>query len=302
MARGGTALRLGLVAVALASAGVAVAGGQGRDQPPRQARNEWFVRAEAELAARLGRPGPITTRAKNVILFVADGNGVSSNYATRLWAGQQRAGGHGDEAVLAHEGLAMPHLALAKTYNTNAQTPDSAGTASALNLGIKTKSGVLGLNETARYGRCEDAAANRASTLAETLRAGRPGARVGVVTTARVTHATPAGVYAHSADREWEAAVPAACVGVQADIGAQLVAALLNASGEGREGGGEGTSLDLALGGGAEMLTPAAEGGRRVDGRHLIREAEAAGAARWRREYLVCRCRQLVFFDCHLLI
>jgi alkaline phosphatase len=41
----------------------------------------------------------------------------------------------------------------------------------------------------------------------------------------------------------------------------------------------EGGSLDLALGGGAEMLTPAAEGGRRVDGRHLIREAEAAGAA-----------------------
>ena len=68
--------------------------------------------------------------------------------------------------------------------------------------GIKTKSGVLGLNETARYGRCEDTAANIATTFAETARA-EFGTKVGVVTTARITHATPGGVYAHSADREW---------------------------------------------------------------------------------------------------
>lgn len=84
-------------------------------------------------------------KAKNVILFVADGNGISSNYITRLFAGQQNQnrskgrgpnpsdlqGGvplsmyhhYGDEHVLPAE--SMPYLALSKTYNTNAQTPDS---------------------------------------------------------------------------------------------------------------------------------------------------------------------------------
>lgn len=33
----------------------------------------------------------------------------------------------------------MPWTGLVKTYNTNAQTPDSAGTATAMNSGSKTK-------------------------------------------------------------------------------------------------------------------------------------------------------------------
>ena len=33
----------------------------------------------------------------------------------------------------------MPWAGLVKTYNTNAQTPDSAGTATAMNTGFKTK-------------------------------------------------------------------------------------------------------------------------------------------------------------------
>ena len=109
------------------------------------------VQGRAERAVR--RQDTRRQRAKNVILLVADGNGISSNYATRLWMGQQE-GGYGDDYVLPHE--RMPHLALSKTYNTNAQTPDSAGTATALNSGIKTRSGILGLNASARNSRCED--------------------------------------------------------------------------------------------------------------------------------------------------
>lgn len=33
----------------------------------------------------------------------------------------------------------MPWAGLVKTYNSNAQTPDSAGTATAMNTGYKTK-------------------------------------------------------------------------------------------------------------------------------------------------------------------
>lgn len=52
---------------------------------------------------------------------------------------------------------------------------------------------------------------------------------VGIVTTTRVTHASPAGVFAHSSEREWEsdAGAPPGCRGadaaVQHDIARQLV-------------------------------------------------------------------------------
>ena len=50
--------------------------------------------------------------------MIADGNGVGSNYAIRLFRGQS-TGGYGDEHVLPYE--MMPHVALVKTYNVNAQ-------------------------------------------------------------------------------------------------------------------------------------------------------------------------------------
>ena len=56
--------------------------------------------------------------------MIADGNGVGSNYAIRLFRGQSK-GGYGDEHVLPYE--MMPHAALVKTYNINAQTPDPQG-------------------------------------------------------------------------------------------------------------------------------------------------------------------------------
>ena len=45
------------------------------------------------------------------------------------------------------------------------------------------------------------------------------GFNVGVVTTTRVTHASPAATYAFSADRDWESSADANCV----DIDSQLV-------------------------------------------------------------------------------
>lgn len=43
-----------------------------------------------------------TNEARNVILFIADGNGINTNYGTRLYKGQLE-GGYGDEYILAHE-------------------------------------------------------------------------------------------------------------------------------------------------------------------------------------------------------
>lgn len=66
------------------------------------------------------------------------------------------------------------------------------------------------------------------SSLALSYTFGVTGRSVGFVTTARVTHATPAASYAHVADREWETDAllpsdPACAANGIKDIAAQLV-------------------------------------------------------------------------------
>lgn len=57
--------------------------------------------------------------------------------------------------------------------------------------------------------------------LREFVQAYAMGKKVGVVSTARITHATPAAVYARSADRKFEASVPEECT-EQKDIALQV--------------------------------------------------------------------------------
>ncbi len=142
---------------------------------------------------------PNTDEAKNVIIFVADGAGPTTVTATRILAGQIK-GMMGEENILPYE--TFPNVALIKTYNTNAQVPDSAGTATAWSTGVKTKQGVLGVGPDTLRGDCLSAQAERLTTLFEL--AETAGMATGTVSTARITHATPAANYAHSADRNWE--------------------------------------------------------------------------------------------------
>jgi alkaline phosphatase len=58
-------------------------------------------------------------------------------------------------------------VALVKTYNTNQQVADSAGTATAMLSGEKTKAGVIGIGPTARRRNCEDALQNTGARLGE---------------------------------------------------------------------------------------------------------------------------------------
>lgn len=230
-----------------------------------QKDNIWFDNAQKTLQKKLAIKQN-TNKAKNVIIFVADGNGVGSNYATRLYMGQKR-GGYGDEFILPYE--KMPHLALVKTYNTNAQTPDSAGTASAMNTGIKTKAGVLGIDETARRGKFSDVKSSTVTNFASV--ASQMGKSVGVVTTARLTHATPAAVYSHSADRNWEDDSKLPKGSTQKDIASQLIEKM-----------SDGT-IDIALGGGRRHFIPKTfvdeegKNGKRLDGQNLIKQAKDKG-------------------------
>jgi alkaline phosphatase len=213
--------------------------------------NQWFINGQATLQERLSA-APNTNTARNVILFVADGNGVGTNYATRLFQGQQM-GLFGEEHVLSYE--VFPYLALVKTYNINAQTPDSAPTAGAMNTGVKQIFNTINLNEAAIHNDCSSEAGNQLPLFSQIVT--EMGRSVGVVSTARITHATPAAVFANTANRNWEGEAPDGCI----DIAQQL----FNAIGDG--------TVDFALGGGARYFAPS----DRADGRDLIAEAQAAG-------------------------
>ncbi len=188
---------------------------------------------------------PAVVKAKNVIVFIGDGMGITTITAARIYDGQKR-GETGEENSLSFEKFG--NVALVKTYNTNAQVPDSAGTATAIHSGTKTRIGVLGIGPAAEKGVCADALAHPLPLLGEEVK--RRGAALGIVTTTRLTHATPASVYARSADRDWEAdsQIPAdqRTAGCK-DIALQLAEA----------------DFDVALGGGAAVMFGREAGGQR---------------------------------------
>ncbi len=140
------------------------------------------------------------SRAKNVILFVGDGMGITTLTASRILEGQMR-GGSGEENQLSFE--EFPSVALSKTYSVNQQTSDSAPTMSAIISGVKTDEGILSVNQSVVIGDYRTVKGNETKTLLEM--AEQSGKSTGVVTTARLTHATPGACYAHSAHRDWEA-------------------------------------------------------------------------------------------------
>jgi alkaline phosphatase len=227
-------------------------------EPPPQAQDPYF-RAAAE---RVAAAAP-ARRARNVILFVGDGMGITTVTAARIYAGQ-RQGLDGESYSLAMD--TFPHVALSRTYGNDAQISDSAPTATALMSGVKTNEAIVGLTSGATPGRCEGSLQYVARSVFEI--AEQAGLGTGVVSTARITHATPAAAYAHVAFREWESDAAAARSGGGActDIARQLV--------EWPAGDG----FEIALGGGRANFLPRAAGGVRGDGRDLLAAWRARGA------------------------
>ncbi|KAK2496745.1 hypothetical protein MC885_012820 [Smutsia gigantea] len=135
----------------------------------------WRDQAQQTLKNALRLQNLNTNVAKNIILFLGDGMGVSTVTAARILKGQLHHS-PGEETRLEMD--KFPYVALSKTYNTDAQVPDSAGTGTAYLCGVKANEGTLGVW-------C------------------KAGKSVGIVTTTRVNHATPSATYAHSADRDW---------------------------------------------------------------------------------------------------
>lgn len=225
----------------------------------------WFRNGAAQAAER----GAMQGRAKNLILFVGDGMSLPTVAAARVLEGQ-RAGRPGEEQRLSWE--EFPATALSRTYNVDAQTPDSAGTMSAMATGVKTRMGVLSIGQDARRGDC--AAALKSPMLSLWQLAAASGMGTGVVTTTRVTHATPGATFSHSADRNWEndsdlpeSARMAGCH----DIARQMIESDF------------GNGPDVLMGGGRKSFMPFDQRdpehddkvGERMDGRDLIAQWKA---------------------------
>lgn len=129
-------------------------------------------------------------------------------------------------------------VGVCRTYSSDSRVTDSAAAVTALACGIKTKNGMIGL----------DPLDQPAANLLEGARA--RGLATGLVATSRITHATPAGFAAHVPERAQEG-----------EIAAQMLK----------------HRVDVLLGGGRGFFLPADGGGKRADGRDLLREAGDAG-------------------------
>ncbi|ELT91520.1 hypothetical protein CAPTEDRAFT_172073 [Capitella teleta] len=186
--------------------------------------------------------------------------------AARIHKGQLQ-GRPGEEGSLAFD--RFPNVALSKTYNVDHQVTDSAATATAFLCGVKANYGTLGVGPKVKRGDCNAIKTESNITCFAEL-AQRAGKATGFVTTSRVTHATPAPLYARTADRMWEGdselpeeAKEGGCV----DIAAQLL-------------GPVGSNLNVVMGGGRKFLLPNTEPdpeqsqsrGLREDGRNLVVE------------------------------
>ncbi len=167
--------------------------------------------------------------ARNVILLIGDGMGLSQVTLGRLYNGNKP--------------LAMDSL---PQYGTAATTPngspkwitDSAAAGTALACGVKTYIGAIGVDPDKK-------------TVPSILELARQGGRsTGVITTVRVTNATPACFTAHDSSRRNETEIALDQMALQPDI---------------------------LMGGGLDMFLPKTQGGAREDGRDLTVEARSAG-------------------------
>ena len=142
---------------------------------------------------------------------------------------------------------------MVKTSSANSLVTDSAPASSAMATGEKTNNGVISQNSAAIQGKRDGENLTTILEMAE-----ESGLSTGLITTTRITHATPAAFYAHVDNRDNES-----------EIADQLLA----------------SGVEVILGGGLQYFTgendtdPLGNYGKRGDERDLLNEFESQGYA-----------------------
>ena len=165
----------------------------------------------AAVAALLSPSADAAGEAKNVIFFLGDGMGPVTTTAARIWK-------YKEEGNMTMDTL--PYTARVKTFSLDAQTTDSAPSMAAYMTGVKMRNEVLSMDAATvaqAYRPSADPLTRVASAVTNCPASGNgaPSATLlelaiakgksgGVVTTARLTHATPAATYAHVCHRDAE--------------------------------------------------------------------------------------------------
>jgi alkaline phosphatase len=216
------------------------------------------IRAQADAAA-----------VRCVILCIGDGMDVASITGARILTGQRAGLANPAEGHLFID--SMPATALLQTYPLDGLITDSASGITALVTGEKTQNGRLGIVTR------EDGSSRTLPTILE-LAEGE-GRSTGIVTTTRITHATPAGCFSHDLDRSEEEGI-----------------ALQLLPGDPTYNRALGNGLEVILGGGRRFFLPRRDGfkdeegdaGGRDDGRDLRVDFHAAGYEYvWNRDGLI---------------
>uniref|UniRef100_A0A1L8EED8 Alkaline phosphatase n=1 Tax=Haematobia irritans TaxID=7368 RepID=A0A1L8EED8_HAEIR len=190
---------------------------------PLEDMKYWYNVAEKQLGktiknAKKNHEDGYRRKAKNIIIFIGDGMGLTTITAGRIYKGQYLKHGYGEEEKLSFD--EFPFTGLSKTYNVDKQVPDSAGTATAMFCGTKSDSGAIGMDTTRSKTNAKQGSLTSIMDWAQAV-----GKRTGIVTTTRITHATPAATYARVYHRDWEcdSKVPPEAQGIHKDIARQLV-------------------------------------------------------------------------------
>ncbi|KDR12135.1 membrane-bound alkaline phosphatase-like [Zootermopsis nevadensis] len=215
-----------------------------KDFNPEDDSEFWINGAQNLLSTKLGRK-PITGQAKNVIMFLGDGFSIPTLAAARVYLGQS-LGATGEETVLSFE--EFPNTGLSKTYCVDSQVADSSCSATAYLGGVKGNIGTAGVTGRVKVDDCA-AMRNVSNQVPSILKWSQDaGKSTGVVTTTRITHASPSGTYAYIANRDWENDAEIKNSGQDPDICDDIAEQLVNKL--------PGKNINVILGGGRKEFRP----------------------------------------------
>ena len=212
--------------------------------------------------------GGTDAQPKNVIFFLGDGMGMTTMTAARIYS-------VGEDGELTMDTL--PETGFVKTFSNDAQVTDSAPSMSAYMTGVKMNNEVVSMSAVTQAYNTTGVAytSGRDSTCPSSGNGARVptvlelaianGMSTGVVTTARLTHATPAAAYAHICNRNGEN-----------DIASQAVPGNKNFN------SALGSGVDVLLGGDSTYwrpvgAVPAAPTLGRTDKADLVKDMQGAG-------------------------
>lgn len=171
-----------------------VQAGQVRSYAEETETAYWLNKAQAFVKRKQNQP--VNRKiAKNIIFFIGDGMSPITLAAARMLNG-------GEDSSLSFE--EFPVVGMAKTYCVDVQVPDSACTGTAFLNGIKANEKTIGVSAKVKVRNCTQGLEPENQTTSIAKWAMDAGKVAGLVTTTRITHATPASAYAHAAFRDWE--------------------------------------------------------------------------------------------------